>query len=128
MAGAITITSFDTFENQSGDLSLVDPSTTARPVGHWSVPRWWGKYGSVVYEHCVRIDNSATNESIYISSSEEDPHLKVEYDGSQYTFDSDYSRKYINRILVTYDAIFPYGSDYRVPLKGQIVNTLPGGG
>tara|TARA_R100001129_G_scaffold123260_2_gene85888 strand:- start:2403 stop:3104 length:702 start_codon:yes stop_codon:yes gene_type:complete len=126
MAGAITITSFDTFKNQSGVLSLVDPSTTARPVGHWSIPRWWGSYNSVVYEHCVRIDNSSTSESIYISSSEEHPHLKVEYNGSQYVFDGDYSRKHINRILVTTDATFQTGSDYRVPLKGQILKVTAG--
>ncbi len=42
MAGAITITGLKTFKDQSGDLTLVSPTTTDRPVNYFNVPAGGG--------------------------------------------------------------------------------------
>ena len=104
MAGAITITGLESFKDQSGDLTLVSPDSTDRPVNYWWVPRWWWNGDNTVYESCVRIDNSSNSDSVYVSVSESNPHIKIEWDGSSYTFDSDRKRKYVNRIFITSDA------------------------
>ena len=117
MAGSITITGKESFEDQSGDLVFVDPDTTKRPVTHWSIPRWWNKNETVIYAGCARVDNTAAGESIYIASSTAFPRLKIEWDGTDYTFDSDHKREHINRIFVTSDPTFKVGDDYLVPIR-----------
>lgn len=125
MAGAITVTSMTTYENQSGDLSLADPSTTDRPEGFWSVPSWHrGRESSTFYESCARVDNSANNDIIYIASSTRFPRLKIEWDGTSYTFDGDQSREHVNRILITNSTDFPSGSDYRCPLRRKAITAV----
>jgi len=124
MAGAITITGLKTFKDQSGDLTLVLPTTTDRPVNYFNVPRWWWNGDNTIYESCVRVDNSDNNQSIYISVSDSNPHLKVEWDGTNYSFDSDDKRKYVNRIFVTSDAALKVGTDYRVPLRGVAITAV----
>ena len=124
MAGAITVTGLESFENQSGDLTLVSPDSTDRPVNYWWVPRWWWKGANTIYEGCVRFNNSDNNDQIYIACSENNPHLKVEWNGSAYTFDGDNKRKYVTRIFVTTDASLKTGTDYRVPLRGAAITAV----
>ena len=121
MAGAITVTGLKSFENQSGDLTLVSPDSTDRPVNYWWAPRWWWKGDNTIYEGCVRLNNSDNNDQIYIACSENNPYLKVEWNGSAYTFDGDNKRKYVTRIFVTTDSALKVGKDYEVPLRGEIV-------
>ena len=116
MAGTIRVTSMETFEEQSGDLELVLPSTTVRPVNYWSVPRWWGSQERTIYEHCARVDNTATGETIYISSETNFPRILIEYDGN-YTFDSDRTREHVDRIWITTDPTLKVGDDYVCPLR-----------
>jgi len=120
MAGAITITGVKSFKNQSGDLTFVSPDTTDRPVNYWTVPRWWYYGENTIYESCVRLNNSANNDQIYISTSTLFPYLKVEWNGSSYTFDQDNKREYIDRIWITRDPLLQDGTDYQVPLRGPI--------
>jgi hypothetical protein len=124
MAGAITITGLKTFKDQSGDLSLVSPTTTDRPVNYFNVPRWWWTGDNTIYEGCVRVDNSDNSQSVYIAVSESNPHLKVEWNGSAYVFDGDDKRKYVTRIFVTSDAALKVGTDYRVPLRGAAITAV----
>ena len=124
MAGAITITGLESFKDQSGDLTLVSPDSTDRPVNYWWVPRWWWNGDNTVYESCVRIDNSSNSDSVYVSVSESNPHIKIEWDGSSYTFDSDRKRKYVNRIFITSDAALKTGTDYKVPLRGAAITSV----
>jgi hypothetical protein len=124
VAGAITITGLDTFKDQSGDLSLILPSTTDRPVNYFNVPRWWWNGDNTIYEGCVRVDNSANNQSVYVSVTDINPHLKIEWDGSTYSSDSDRKRKYVDRIFITSDAALKVGTDYRVPLRGAAITAV----
>ena len=124
MAGAITITGLDTFKDQSGDLSLILPSTTDRPVNYFNVPRWWWNGDNTIYEGCVRVDNSANNQSVYVSVTDINPHLKIEWDGSTYSFYGDRKRKYVDRIFITSDAALKVGTDYRVPLRGAAITAV----
>ena len=117
MAGSITITGKESFTDQTGDLIFVDPDSTKRPVNYWSIPCWWNKGETVIYAGCARVDNTAAGESIYIASSTAFPRLKIEWDGTNYTFDSDHKREHINRIFVTSDPTFKVGDDYVVPLR-----------
>ena len=117
MAGSITVTSKQSFTDQSGDLTFIHPNRTVRPVGHWSVLRWWNKGKTAIYEGCARVDNTATNETIYIASSTDFPRLKIEWDGTSYQFDSESNRENINRILVTNHPFNFTGDDYVVPLR-----------
>jgi|TARA_B100002052_G_scaffold134309_1_gene123368 hypothetical protein len=124
MAGSITITGLETFKDQSGDLTLVSPDSTDRPVNYWWVPRWWWNGDNTVYEGCVRLNNSSNSEQIYIACSENNPHLKVEWDGTNYTFDSDHSRKHVTRAFVTSDAALERGVDYDIPRDGSAVTPI----
>ena len=126
MAGRITITGLKSFKDQEGDLTFVNPNTTPRPVNNWSIPRWWYNGNSTVYEGCVRIHNSQTDHQIYISCSDPYPYLKIEWDGSSYTFDSDRKRQYVTRIFITTDDELKIGSDYQVPLRGAPIFVTPG--
>lgn len=123
MAGAIRITSMETFEDQSGDLQMILPSTTKRPINYWSVPRWWPSTERIIYEHCARVDNTSTGDSIYISSETAFPKILIEVDGSgTYTFDSDRTREHVDRIWVTSD--FEAGDDYQCPLRGAAITKV----
>ena len=114
----IRITSMETFtDEEGGTLLLVNPDDTPRPINYWSVPRWWGTKQRTIYEHCVRVDDTANNKSIYIASSTNFPLLLIEEAGGNYTFDSDKTREHINRIWVTSDPAFKVGEDYRCPLR-----------
>ena len=113
----IRVTSMRTFEDQDGDLVLVNPDDTPRPVSHWSVPQWWKPSGRTIYAHCARVDNTATGESIYIASKTRFPLLLIEEAGGTYTFDSDKTREHIERIWVTSDPDLKVGDDYRCPLR-----------
>ena len=124
MAGTIRVTSMSTFEDQSGDLELVLPSTTARPANYWSVPRWWGTNERTIYEHCARVDNTATGDSIYISSETNFPNIYIEYDGTNYTFDSDRSRSHVDRIWITSDPALKAGDDYICPLRRKEITKV----
>ena len=121
MAGSIIITGVKSFKDQSGDLTFVSPDATARPVNYWTVPRWWYYGENTIYESCVRLNNSANNDQIYISTSTLFPHLKVEWNGSSYIFDEDNKREYIDRIWITRDSLLREGTDYQVPLRGPII-------
>ena len=114
---SIRITGMSTFEDQTGDLVLVNPDDTPRPINYWSIPRWWGSQERTIYEHCARVDNTATGESIYVASSSNFPVLLIEEAGGNYTFDSDKTREHVNRIWVTSDPAFKVGDDYRCPLR-----------
>ena len=114
---SIRITSMNSFEDATGTLVLVDPDQTPRPVRCWWVPRWWGTNSRTIYEHCARIDDTANNKSIYVSSSTNIPHLLIEETGGTYTFDSDKTREYIKRIWVTDDPTLKTGDDYLCPLR-----------
>ena len=114
---SIRITSMETCEDATGTLVLVNPDDTPRPVNYWSVPRWWGSQDRTIYEHCARVDDTANNKSIYISSSTGFPHLLIEETGGNYTFDSDKTREHVNRIWVTNDPLLKTGDDYRCPLR-----------
>ena len=124
MAGQITITGLHSFEGQSGDLTLVSPRTTDRPVNFWTVPRWWWNGDNTIYEGCVRVNNSDNNDQIYIAVTESNPHLKIAWNGSAYTFDGDSKRKHVTRIFVTTDASLQTGTDYRVPLRGAAITAV----
>ena len=113
----IRVTSMSTFEDQEGDLVLVNPDDTPRPINYWSIPRWWGTQERTIYEHCARVDDTANNKSIYIASSTEFPILLIEETGGTYTFDSDKTREHVNRIWVTSDPAFKVGEDYLCPLR-----------
>ena len=126
MAGSITITGLKSFKDQEGDLTFVNPNTTPRPVNNWSIPRWWYNGNNTVYEGCIRVNNSQTNHQIYISCNEPNPYLKIEWDGSSYTFDSDRKRQYVTRIFITTDDELKVGSDYQVPLRGAPIFVTPG--
>ena len=117
MPGTIRVTSMETFTDQTGDLVLVHPDTTARPNGYWSVPRWWGDLNRTIYEHCARVDNTSTGESVYISSKTRFPQILIEETGGTYTFDSDHTREHVDRIWVTSDPNLQVGDDYRCPLR-----------
>ena len=115
---SIRVTSMDSFTDEDGGtLVLVNPDDTPRPVNYWSVPRWWGSQERTIYEHCVRVDDTANNKSIYIASSTNFPVLLIEEAGGNYTFDSDKTREHVNRIWVTSDPAFKVGDDYRCPLR-----------
>ena len=116
MAGSIVITGFKTFEDQSGDLVFEVLDHGSRNVGHWDIPRWWYN-GRTIYEACARVNNTSNDDVLYIASSTNFPKLKIEFDGSNYTFDSDFKREHINRILIktASDDI-----DIQVPLRGTI--------
>ena len=113
----IRVTSMSTFEEQEGNLVLVNPDDTPRPVSHWSVPQWWKPSGRTIYAHCARVDNTATGESIYIASKTRFPRILIEEAGGNYTFDSDKTREHVERIWVTSDPDLKVGDDYRCPLR-----------
>ena len=119
----IRITSMETFTDEGGGtLVLVHPDETVRPNGYWSVPRWWGNLDRTIYEHCARIDDTANNKTIYVSSATRFPVLLIEEAGGTYTFDSDKTREHVDRIWVTDDASLQTGEDYFCPLRrGDIV-------
>ena len=116
MAGSIVITGFKTFEDQSGDLVFDVLDHKSRNVGHWDIPRWWYN-GRTIYEACARVNNTSNDDVLYIASSTNFPKLKIEFNGSNYTFDSDGKREHIDRILIktSSDDI-----DIQVPLRGII--------
>lgn len=116
MAGSIVITGFKTFEDQSGDLVLDTLDHGSRNVGHWDIPRWWYN-GRTIYEACARINNTSNDDVLYIASSTNFPKLKIEFDGSNYTFDSDRKREHIDRILIKTSAD---DIDIQIPLRGVI--------
>lgn len=120
MAGSITITGFKTFEDQSGDLVFDVLEHGSRNIGHWDIPRWWYK-GRTIYEACARVNNTSNGDVLYIASSTNFPRLKIEFDGSNYTFDSDFKREHIDRILIktASDNI-----DIQIPLRGTIENVV----
>ena len=125
MAGTIRVTSMDSFEDQTGDLVLVSPTETPRPVGHWKVPQWWKPSDRTIYAHCARVDNTATGETIYIASKTRFPRILIEESGGTYTFDSDYKREHIERIWITSDPNLKTGQDFVVSPRSIIVE---GGG
>ena len=112
----ITITSFVDYEDKSGDLELIPLGYGARNLNHWDVKRWWYS-GRTIYEACARINNTSNGDVLYIASSTNFPRLKVEFNGGNYTFDSDNTREHIDRILIktSSDDI-----DIQVPLRGTI--------
>jgi len=112
----ITITSFVDYEDKSGDLELIPLGNGARNLNHWDVKRWWYE-GRTIYEACARVNNTDNGNVIYISSSTNNPYLKIEYDAGVYTFDGDYKREHIDRILIktASDDI-----DIQIPLRGVI--------
>ena len=111
----------DSFTDQSGDLVLVNPDDTPRPITYWSVPRWWGSQQRTIYAHCARVDDTANGKSIYIASETQFPVLLIEEAGGNYTFDSDFSREHVDRIWVTSDPNLKVGDDYQCPLRrGEI--------
>jgi len=116
MAGSIVITGFKTFEDQSGDLVFESLPHGKRNAGHWDIPRWWYN-GRTIYEACTRVNNTSNDDVLYIASSTNFPQLKIDFDGSTYTFDSDGKRAHIDRILIK------SGSDdidIQIPLRGVI--------
>ena len=70
------------------------------------------------------MNNSDNNDQIYIACTENNPHLKVEWNGSAYTFDGDKKRKHVTRIFVTTDASLKTGTDYQVPLRGAAITAV----
>ena len=116
MAGSIVITGFKTFEDQSGDLMLEVLEQGGRNVGHWDIPRWWYQ-GRTIYEACARVNNTSNGDVLYIASSTNFPKLKIDFDGSSYTFDDDGKRQYIDRILIKTSS---NNIDVQIPLRGVI--------
>ena len=116
---SIRVTSMVSFTDQDAGktLVLIDPDLTPRPVGHWTVPQWWEKAERTIYAHCARVDDLANGKSIYIASSTRFPRILIEENAGVYTFDSDKTREYINRIWVTDDPELKTGVDYRCPLR-----------
>jgi len=116
----ITITSFVDYEDKSGDLELIPLGNAARNLNHWDVKRWWYQ-GRTIYEACARINNTSNGDVLYIASSTNFPRLKVEFNGGNYTFDSDNAREHIDRILIktSSDDI-----DIQVPLRGTIESAV----
>jgi len=112
----ITITSFVNYKDNVGNLNLIPIDHDARNKNHWDVIRWWYE-GRTIYEACARVDNTDNGDVLYIASSTNNPYLKIEFDGGNYTFDSDYKREHIDRILIktVSDDI-----DIQVPLRGPI--------
>ena len=107
----------DSFSDQSGDLVLVNPDDTPRPINYWSVPQWWGPQSRTIYAHCARVDDNANGKSIYIASETQFPVLLIEEAGGNYSFDSDFSREHVDRIWVTADPDLKVGDDYQCPLR-----------
>jgi len=112
----ITITSFVNYKDNVGNLNLIPIDHDARNKNHWDINRWWYE-GRTIYEACARVDNTDNGDVLYIASSTNNPYLKIEFDGGNYTFDSDYKREHIDRILIktASDDI-----DIQVPLRGTI--------
>ena len=112
----ITITSFVNYKGEPSTLELISRGTDARNLNHWDIKRWWYE-GRTIYEACARVNNTENGDVIYISSSTNNPYLKIEYDAGVYTFDGDYKREHINRILIktASDDI-----DIQIPLRGVI--------
>ena len=112
----ITITSFVNYKDNVGNLNLIPIDHDARNKNHWDIDRWWYE-GRTIYEACARVDNTDNGDVLYIASSTNNPYLKIEFDGGNYTFDSDYKREHIDRILIktSSDDI-----DIQVPLRGTI--------
>tara|TARA_R110002012_G_scaffold320381_1_gene543819 strand:- start:577 stop:1254 length:678 start_codon:yes stop_codon:yes gene_type:complete len=120
MMSEITITSFVDYEDKVGNLELIPRGPDARNVNHWDVKRWW-YHGRTVYEACARINNTDNNDVIYVASSTNFPYLKIEYNGGAYTFDGDYKRAYIDRILIVNGS---EETDVPIPLRGPIVSEV----
>ena len=120
MANQIRVTSMNSFEDQSGTLVFVSPDDTPRPVSHWSVPQWWKPSSRTIYAHCARVDNTATGETIYIASKTRFPRILIEESGGKYTFDSDFTRKHIERIWITTDPNLKTGEDFVVEPRSII--------
>ena len=95
----ITITSFVDYKDKEGNLELIPRGTDARNLNHWDVKRWWYE-GRTIYEACARVNNTSNGDVLYIASSTNFPQLKIDFDGSTYTFDSDGKRAHIDRILI----------------------------
>jgi hypothetical protein len=112
----ITITSFVDYKDESGGLELIPIEHDARNKNHWDVKRWWYQ-GRTLYEACARVNNTDNGDVLYIASSTNVPYLKIEYDAGEYTFDSDYAREHINRILIKTSA---NDIDIQIPLRGVI--------
>lgn len=112
----ITITSFKDYKDKVDNLELIPRGTDARNINHWDVKRWWYE-GRTIYEACARINNTDNGDVLYIASSTNNPYLKIEFDGSNYTFDSDRKRQDIDRILIETSS---NDIDIQVPLRGII--------
>ena len=116
----ITITSFVDHKDKVGNLELIPRGTDARNLNHWDVKRWW-YYGRTIYEACARVNNTDNGDVLYIASSTNNPYLKIEYDAGQYTFDGDYKRKHIDRILIENSS---GDKDIAIPLRGPIMSEV----
>ena len=112
----ITITSFVDYKDKVGNLELIPRGNDARNVNHWDVKRWWYE-GRTIYEACARVNNTDNGDVLYIASSTNFPYLKIEYDAGEYTFDGDYAREHIDRILIQTSS---GDKDISIPLRGAI--------
>ena len=114
----ITITSFVDYKykEELSNLQLIPRGTDSRNINHWDVKRWWYE-GRTIYEACARVNNNDNGDVLYIASSTNNPYLKIEFDGSNYTFDSDRKRQHIDRILIKTSS---NDIDIQVPLRGII--------
>ena len=112
----ITITSFVDYKGKVGNLELIPRGTDARNLNHWDIKRWWYE-GRTIYEACARVNNTDNGDVIYISSSTNNPYLKIEFDAGVYTFDSDHNRAHIDRILIETSS---GNTDIPIPLRGSL--------